>query len=37
MPWDLGRVYYGDQLQLAKPVDLTANAYRFDNPSFAHR
>ena len=37
MPWDLDRVYYGDQLQLAKPVDLTANAYRFDNPSFAHR
>ena len=36
MPWDLGRVYYGDQLQLAKPVDLTANAYRFDNPNFAH-
>jgi putative transposase len=37
MPWDLGRVYYGDQMQLARPVDLTANAYRFDNPSFAHR
>lgn len=37
MPWDLGRVYYGDQMQLAKPVDLTANAYRFDNPNFAHR
>jgi putative transposase len=36
MPWDLGRVYYGDQLQLAKPVDLTANAYRFDHPNFAH-
>lgn len=37
MPWDLGRVYYGDQMQLATPVDLTANAYRFDNPNFAHR
>ena len=37
MPWDLGRVYYGDQMQLARPVDLTANAYRFDNPNFAHK
>lgn len=37
MPWDLGRVYYGDHMQLARPVDLTANAYRFDNPSLAHR
>jgi putative transposase len=37
MPWDLDRVYYGDHMQLAKTVDLTANAYRFDNPNFAHR
>jgi transposase InsO family protein len=37
MPWDLGRVYYGDQMQLARPVDLTANAYRFYNPNFTRR
>jgi transposase InsO family protein len=37
MPWDLSRVYYGDDLKLAKPVDLTANAYRFDNANFAHK
>jgi transposase InsO family protein len=36
MPWDLCRVYYGQDLKLAKPVDLTANAYRFDNANFAH-
>jgi hypothetical protein len=36
MPWDLSRVYYGDDLKLAKPVDLSANAYRFDNANFAH-
>jgi hypothetical protein len=36
MPWDLCRVYYGEDLKLAKPVDLTANAYRFDNANFAH-
>lgn len=36
MPWDLSRIYYGDDLKLAKPVDLTANAYRFDNANFAH-
>jgi transposase InsO family protein len=34
MPWDLSRIYYGDDLKLAKPVDLTANAYRFDNANF---
>jgi transposase InsO family protein len=33
MPRDLSRVYYGDDMQLAKPVDLAANAYRFDNPT----
>ena len=36
MPWDLSRIYYGDDLKLAKPVDLTANAYRFDNANFTH-
>lgn len=36
MPWDLSRVYYGQDLQLANPVDLAANAYRFDNPNFTH-
>jgi len=34
LPWDLSRIYYGDDLKLAKPVDLTANAYRFDNANF---
>ena len=37
MPWDLDRVYYGDQMQLARAVDLTANAYRFYNPNFTRR
>ncbi len=36
MPWDLSRVYYGADMQLAKPVDLTANAHRFENANFAH-
>ena len=36
MPWDLSRIYYADDLKLAKPVDLTANAYRFDNANFPH-
>lgn len=36
MPWDLSRIYYGDDLKLAKPVDLIANAYRFENANFAH-
>lgn len=36
MPWDLSRIYYGDDLKLAKPVDLAANAYRFDNANFPH-
>lgn len=34
MPWDLSRIYYGDDMQPAKPVDLLANAHRFDNPNF---
>jgi putative transposase len=37
MPWDLSRIYCGDDLQPAKPVDLHANAHRFDHPNFAHR
>lgn len=36
MPWDLSRIYYGDHMRLAKKVDLTANAYRFEHPNFAH-
>jgi putative transposase len=36
LPWDLSRIYYGDDLKLARPVDLSANAHRFDNPGFAH-
>ena len=35
MPWDLSRVYYGDDMQLAREVDLVANAHRFDNPNFS--
>jgi transposase InsO family protein len=34
MPWDLSRVYYGEERKLAAPVDLVANAHRFDNPAF---
>jgi hypothetical protein len=37
MPWDLSHVYYGDEMRLAKPVDLTANAHRFDHPNFTHK
>jgi hypothetical protein len=37
MPWDLTHVYYGDDMRLAKPVDLTANAHRFDHPNFTHK
>ena len=36
MPWDLSRVYYGDEMQLATQVDLSENAYRFEHPNFAH-
>ncbi len=36
MPWDLSRIYYDDNLKLAKPVDLAANAFRYDNANFAH-
>lgn len=34
MPWDLSRVYYGEDMRLAKEVDLAANARRFDHPNF---
>jgi len=34
MPWDLSRVYFGDDLKLAQPVDLLANAHRFNNANF---
>ena len=36
MPWDLSRIYYGDEMQLATQVDLSANAHRFEHPNFAH-
>ncbi|MCP4407389.1 MAG: transposase [Gammaproteobacteria bacterium] len=32
LPWDLSRVYYGDDLELARPLDVHANAKRFDHP-----
>ncbi|MCK4537145.1 MAG: DDE-type integrase/transposase/recombinase [Desulfuromonadales bacterium] len=35
MPWDLSRVYYGDEMQLAAEVDRVANAHRHDHPNFA--
>ena len=31
LPWDLSRVYYGDNLNLARPLNVHANAKRFDN------
>jgi hypothetical protein len=34
MPWDLNRVYHGEDMRLAKPLDLNANAHRFDHPNF---
>lgn len=37
MPWNLSRVYYGDDMRPAKPVDLNANAHRFDHPNFTHK
>ncbi len=36
MPWDLSRVYYGDEMDLAREVDLAANARRFSHPNFAN-
>jgi hypothetical protein len=36
MPWDLSRIYYGDQMRRAKRVDLSANAHRFEHPNFVH-
>ena len=32
LPWDLSRVYYGDNLELARPLNVHANAKRFDHP-----
>lgn len=32
LPWDLSQVYYGDNLELARPLDANANAKRFDHP-----
>ena len=36
MPWDPSRVYYGDDMNLAREVDLAANAHRFTHPNFAN-
>ena len=33
MPWDLSRVYYGKERLLAKELDRTANAKRFQHPN----
>lgn len=32
LPWDLSQVYYGDNLELAHPLNAYANARRFDHP-----
>ena len=36
MPWDLSCIYYGDDMQPAKAVNLSANAHRFEHPNFIH-
>jgi hypothetical protein len=36
-PWDLSRVYYGDDMQLARKLDPAANANRFQHPIFKNR
>ena len=35
MPWNLSRVYYGDDHQPARPLDRAANARRFQHPVFS--
>lgn len=37
LPWDLSRVYFGEDFQLAKKVDLIANAHRFEHPGATHK
>ena len=32
LPWDLSQVYYGQDMNIARPVDLIANARRFGHP-----
>lgn len=34
MPWDMTRIYYGDDMRMAREVDLNANANRFVHPNF---
>jgi transposase InsO family protein len=34
-PWDLSRVYYGDDMAPARPLDQQANARRFEHPNRA--
>jgi hypothetical protein len=33
MPWDLSRVYYGQDMKLAIPLNTSANARRFQHPN----
>ena len=33
-PWDLSRVYYGDDMRLARRLDPVQNALRFNHPVF---
>ena len=33
MPWNKTCIYYGDEMKKARPLDLSANARRFENPN----
>jgi putative transposase len=33
LPWDLSRVFYGDDMLLARPLDRAGNARRFEHPA----
>jgi hypothetical protein len=35
MPWDLSRVYYGEDMALARPLSRTDNAKRFEHPNLS--
>jgi transposase InsO family protein len=37
LPWDLSQVYYGQDMSIARPVDLFANARRFELPGSSLR
>lgn len=33
LPWDLSTVHYGDEMAMARPVDMIRNARRFEHPA----